>query len=46
VFGVPLFSKDAVDDFPDVLSAPADKSSGAGSNQSGGFLDKLNPFNR
>jgi peptidyl-prolyl cis-trans isomerase SurA len=46
VFGVPLFTKDTADDFPDVLSAPADKSSGAGSNQSGGFLDKLNPFNR
>jgi peptidyl-prolyl cis-trans isomerase SurA len=49
VFGVPLFTTDTVDeDIPDVLSAPADKSGGAGSSsdKSGGFLDKLNPFNR
>jgi hypothetical protein len=48
VFGVPLFSTDAVDDAPDVLSAPTDKSTGAGSSsgQSGGFFDKLNPFKR
>ena len=49
VFGVPLFTSDTVDeDIPDVLSAPTDKSGGAGSSsgQSGGFLDKLNPFNR
>jgi peptidyl-prolyl cis-trans isomerase SurA len=48
VFGVPLFTTDTVEDVPDVLSAPADKSGGAGSSsdQSGGFLDKLNPFNR
>jgi peptidyl-prolyl cis-trans isomerase SurA len=48
VFGVPLFTKDTDEDFPDVLSAPADKSSGGGSSadQSGGFLNKLNPFNR
>jgi peptidyl-prolyl cis-trans isomerase SurA len=48
VFGVPLFTTDTVEDVPDVLSAPADKSSGPGSSadQSGGFLDKLNPFKR
>jgi peptidyl-prolyl cis-trans isomerase SurA len=46
VFGVPLFTSDAADDVPDVLSTPADKSSDAGSSsgQSGGFFDKLNPF--
>jgi hypothetical protein len=49
VFGVPLFTTDTVDeDIPDVLSAPADKSGGAGSSsdQSGGLLNKLNPFSR
>jgi peptidyl-prolyl cis-trans isomerase SurA len=48
VFGVPLFTTDTVEDVPDVLSTPADKSGGAGSSsdQSGGFLGKLNPFNR
>jgi hypothetical protein len=48
VFGVPLFTTDAVEDVPDVLSAPADKSPDAGSSsgQSGGFFDKLNPFKR
>jgi hypothetical protein len=48
VFGVPLFTTDVVEEVPDVLSAPADKSTGAASpsGQSGGFLDKLNPFNR
>ncbi len=48
VFGVPLFATDTVDDVPDVLSTPADKSSGGGSSsgQSGGFFDALNPFKR
>jgi hypothetical protein len=49
VFGVPLFTSDTVDeDIPDVLSTPANKSGGAESSpeQRGGFLDKLNPFNR
>jgi peptidyl-prolyl cis-trans isomerase SurA len=48
VFGVPLFAKDTVDDVPDVLSTPTDKSSGGGSSsgQSGGVLDTLNPFKR
>jgi peptidyl-prolyl cis-trans isomerase SurA len=48
VFGVPLFAKDTEEDVPDVLSTPADKSSGGGSSsgQSGGFLDSLNPFKR
>lgn len=53
VFGIPLFTTDAVDDVPDVLSAPPDKSDGSGSSsagQSGGFfssiVDSLNPFKR
>jgi peptidyl-prolyl cis-trans isomerase SurA len=48
VFGVPLFTNDSVDEVPDVLGAPPDKSGGGGasSNQSGGLLDKLNPFSR
>jgi peptidyl-prolyl cis-trans isomerase SurA len=48
VFGVPLFATDTADDVPDVLSSPADKSSGGGSSsgQSGGFFDALNPFKR
>jgi hypothetical protein len=48
VFGVPLFATDTADDVPDVLSTPADKSSGGGSSsgQSGGFFDALNPFKR
>lgn len=48
VFGVPLFAKDTEEDVPDVLSTPADKSSGGGSSsgQSGGFFDALNPFKR
>jgi hypothetical protein len=50
VFGVPLFATDtaSADDVPDVLSTPADKSSGGGSSsgQSGGFFDALNPFKR
>jgi peptidyl-prolyl cis-trans isomerase SurA len=47
VFGVPLFAKDTEEDIPDVLSTPADKSSGGSSSgQSGGFFDALNPFKR
>ena len=52
VFGVPLFTTDAVDDVPDVLSSPPDKSKDAGSSsgKSGGFfssiVDTLNPFKR
>jgi len=53
VFGVPLFTTDtADDDIPDVLAAPAEKSSEADSakGQSGGFfssiVDTLNPFKR
>lgn len=48
VFGVPLFAKDTDEDVPDVLSTPADKSSGgeSSSGQSKGFFDALNPFKR
>jgi parvulin-like peptidyl-prolyl isomerase len=52
VFGVPLFTTEAVDDVPDVLSSPPDKSKDAGSSsgKSGGFfssiVDTLNPFKR
>jgi hypothetical protein len=48
IFGVPLFAKDTVEDVPDILSTPAEKSSegGSSSDQSGGFFDALNPFNR
>ena len=44
VFGVPLFTRDVVEDAPDVLSPPAEKDAEAGS--SGGFFDSLNPFRR
>lgn len=47
VFGIPLFTKESVDDVPDVLSAPEDVSK-PDSGKSGGFLssvfDSLNPF--
>jgi hypothetical protein len=48
VFGVSLFTTDVVEEVPDVLSAPADKSTGteSSSGQSRGLLDKLNPFSR
>lgn len=51
VFGIPLFTTAAVDDTPDVLSSPPDKSKDAGSSEkSGGFfssiVDTLNPFKR
>ena len=52
VFGVPLFTTDAVEDVPDVLSTPVEKSaeSGSGAAKSGGFfssiVDSLNPFKR
>jgi hypothetical protein len=47
VFGVPLFTTDSAEEVPDVLATPSDKSGGGGSsNQSDGFLDKLNPFSR
>jgi peptidyl-prolyl cis-trans isomerase SurA len=52
VFGIPLFTNEAVDDVPDVLSSPPDKSKDAGSSsgKSGGFfssiVDTLNPFKR
>jgi peptidyl-prolyl cis-trans isomerase SurA len=48
LFGVPLFAKDTVEDVPDILSTPADKSDGgeSSSGQSGGFFDALNPFSR
>ena len=47
VFGVPLFASEGdADDVPDVLSAPAEKSTASttSSGQSGGFFDSLNPF--
>jgi len=44
VFGVPLFTTDSTEEVPDVLAAPPDKSGAGSSNQSGGFIDKLNPF--
>jgi peptidyl-prolyl cis-trans isomerase SurA len=52
VFGVPLFTSERVDDVPDVLAQPAEKSSGAASGseskKSDGFfssvVDTLNPF--
>jgi peptidyl-prolyl cis-trans isomerase SurA len=46
VFGVPLFTTDSTEEVPDVLATPPDKSGGDSSNQSGGFIDKLNPFSR
>ncbi|HSF59378.1 MAG TPA: peptidylprolyl isomerase [Candidatus Binatia bacterium] len=48
VFGIPLFTTDTVEEVPDVLAEPPSKSTGEGSSsgQSGGFLDKLNPFSR
>jgi peptidyl-prolyl cis-trans isomerase SurA len=48
VFGVPLFATDTVEDVPDVLSTPPEKSSGgeSSSGQAGGFFDALNPFKR
>jgi peptidyl-prolyl cis-trans isomerase SurA len=46
VFGVPLFTTDSTEEVPDVLAPPPDKSGGDSSNQSGGFIDKLNPFSR
>jgi peptidyl-prolyl cis-trans isomerase SurA len=56
VFGIPLFTKEAVEDVPDVLSTPPDKSpdkskeAGSSSATSGGFfssiVDTLNPFKR
>jgi hypothetical protein len=49
VFGVPLFTSERVDDVPDVLAEPTQKSGDAsGSSKSGGFfssvIDTLNPF--
>jgi hypothetical protein len=52
VFGAPLFATERVDDAPDVLSPPLEKSSdgasGSDSKKSGGFfssvVDTLNPF--
>jgi peptidyl-prolyl cis-trans isomerase SurA len=52
VFGAPLFTTERVDDAPDVLSPPVEKSSdgasGSDSKKSGGFfssvVDTLNPF--
>jgi len=50
LFGIPLFTTESVDNVPDVLSVPAEKSAGgqSGSGQSGGFfssiIDSLNPF--
>jgi peptidyl-prolyl cis-trans isomerase SurA len=49
VFGVPLFTSERVDDVPDVLAEPTQKSSEAsGSSKSDGFfssvIDTLNPF--
>ena len=48
VFGVPLFTKEAVDDVPDVLSEPANPPAEreSSSERSGGFFDSLNPFKR
>jgi hypothetical protein len=47
VFGVPLFTKDSLDDVPDVPAAPDDGNE-SDSGNSGGFLssifDSLNPF--
>lgn len=47
VFGIPLFTKESVDDVPDVLAAPDDGNK-SDSAKSGGFLssifDSLNPF--
>lgn len=46
VFGVPLFTTEAVDDVPDVPAPtdPAEDNSKSG--ESGGFFDRLNPFGR
>jgi peptidyl-prolyl cis-trans isomerase SurA len=48
LFGVPLFTKDNVDDAPEILSPLPDQSTGSGSSsgQSGGFFSRLNPFKR
>jgi len=52
VLGVPLFTTERVDDVPDILAPPEEKSSpsGSGSNKSGGFfssvIDTLNPFSK
>lgn len=52
VFGVPLFTKDSVDDVPDILSPPvqpAEKNSQAQESGSGFFssiVNRLNPFKR
>jgi peptidyl-prolyl cis-trans isomerase SurA len=53
VLGVPMFSKDDVDDVPDVLAAPppeAAPATGSSPSQSGGFfssiVDTLNPFKK
>ena len=52
VFGVPLFTSDRVDDVPDVLAQPVEKSGSdsSGSGKSEGFfssvVDTLNPFSK
>lgn len=47
VFGVPLFTTEAVDDVPDVLSPAADADTKSGSAEAGGgFFNRLNPFKR
>jgi hypothetical protein len=52
VFGVPLFTTERVDDVPDLLNPPAEKSapSSSSSNKSGGIIssviDTLNPFSK
>jgi peptidyl-prolyl cis-trans isomerase SurA len=50
LFGIPLFTTESVDDYPDVLSAPEKSDRNQTAKSSGGFfssiVDSLNPFKR